>query len=205
MNAALEQVVYLVDDDTAVCDALQLLLTASGLRVQAFSSAESFLEKYRPHDPGCLLLDIRMPGMGGLQLRDELVARKIALPIIFITAHGDIPTAVDSLKKGAVQFLVKPFDDHQLLKEVFEALAVDARMREQAAQDAIVEERLRSLTARERQVLELVLAGKTSPAIARELFITVKTVEFHRSGIMQKLGVSSLQQLFKTYLRKVES
>lgn len=205
MNAALEQVVYLVDDDTAVCDALQLLLTASGLRVQAFSSAESFLEKYRPHDPGCLLLDIRMPGMGGLQLRDELVARKIALPIIFITAHGDIPTAVDSLKKGAVQFLVKPFDDHQLLKEVFEALAVDARMREQAAQDAIVEERLRSLTARERQVLELVLAGKTSPAIARELFITVKTVEFHRSGIMQKLGVSSLQQLFKTYLRKVET
>lgn len=205
MNAALEQVVYLVDDDTAVCDALQLLLTASGLRVQAFSSAESFLEKYRPHDPGCLLLDIRMPGMGGLQLRDELVARKIALPIIFITAHGDIPTAVDSLKKGAVQFLVKPFDDHHLLKEVFEALAVDARMREQAAQDAIVEERLRSLTARERQVLELVLAGKTSPAIARELFITVKTVEFHRSGIMQKLGVSSLQQLFKTYLRKVES
>jgi two-component system response regulator DctR len=192
--------VFLVDDDEAVRDALQLLLSASGLQVQSFVSAESFLDYYQPEYPGCLLLDIRMPGMSGLQLQEVLLARGIRLPIIFITAHGDIPTAVDAVKKGAVQFIEKPFDDHRLLRLMCDALELDAQMRRHAAEDASLAARLVSLTRRERQVLDKVLAGKTSRAISAELFITVKTVEFHRGRIMQKLQVGSLRELFQMYL-----
>jgi FixJ family two-component response regulator len=194
------QKVFLVDDDEAVRDALQLLLSASGLQVQSFVSAESFLDYYQPEYPGCLLLDIRMPGMSGLQLQEVLLARGIRLPIIFITAHGDIPTAVDAVKKGAVQFIEKPFDDHRLLRLMFDALKLDAQTRRHTAADASLEARLVSLTRRERQVLDKVLAGKTSRAISAELFITVKTVEFHRGRIMQKLQVGSLRELFQMYL-----
>lgn len=200
MNADATQQVFLVDDDEAVRDALQLLLNASGLRVQAFASAESFLDYYQPDYAGCLLLDIRMPGMGGLELQEILIARQIRLPIIFITAHGDIPTAVDTVKKGAVQFIEKPFDDHRLLCLVFDALQLDVKMRRNAAADASIEARLLALTRRERQVLDMVLAGKTSRVIAEELFISVKTVEFHRGGIMQKLQVGSVRELFQMYL-----
>jgi len=188
--------VFLVDDDEAVRDAIRLLLSASGLQVRAFESAESFLEFYSPQMPGCLLLDIRMPGMSGLRLQDILVANKVALPIIFITAHGNVPTAVNAIKKGAVQFIEKPFDDDRLLSLVHEALELDAQARRDAAQGASIEARLDSLTRRERQVLDRVLAGKTSREIALELFISIKTVDFHRGRIMQKLEISSLRELF---------
>jgi FixJ family two-component response regulator len=188
--------VFLVDDDEAVRDAIRLLLTASGLEVLDFESAERFLECYQPQMPGCLLLDIRMPGMSGLRLQEVLVAQRIALPIIFITAHGSVPTAVNAIKKGAVQFIEKPFDDERLLTVVHEALALDAQIRREAAQGASIEARLDSLTRRERQVLDKVLAGKTSREIASELFISVKTVDFHRGRIMQKLEISSLRELF---------
>jgi FixJ family two-component response regulator len=189
-------VVFLVDDDEAVRDAIELLLRASGLTVRAFASAERFLEFYRPQMPGCLLLDIRMPGMSGLRLQDVMVANRISLPIIFITAHGNVPTAVDAIKKGAVQFIEKPFDDEHLLAVVHEALALDAQTRRAAAADASIEARLDLLTRRERQVLDKVLAGKASREIAAELFISVKTVDFHRGRIMQKLGISALRELF---------
>ena len=188
--------VFLVDDDEAVRDAIRLLLIASGLDVRAFESAEAFLAYYQVQMPGCLLLDIRMPGMSGLRLQEVLLARKIALPIVFITAHGNVPTAVHAIKKGAIQFIEKPFDDTRLLGVVNEALALDARSRLDAAQNASIEARLESLTGRERQVLDKVLAGKTSREIATELFISVKTVDFHRGRVMQKLAVSSLRELF---------
>lgn len=200
MSARAAQRVFLVDDDEAVRDALQLLLKANGLQVQAFGSAEGFLDYYRSDKPGCLLLDIRMPGMSGLQLQEELLARRVRLPIIFITAHGDIPTAVDAVRKGAVQFIEKPFDGHRLLRLVFEALELDSEMRRHAAVDASHEARLLALTRRERQVLEKILAGKTNRAISDELFVSVKTVEFHRAKIMRKLQAGSIRQLFQMYL-----
>jgi len=189
-------VVFLVDDDEAVRDAIGLLLTASGLEVRAFSSAESFLEFYQQPMRGCLLLDVRMPGMSGLRLQDVMLANRISLPIIFITAHGNVPAAVNAIKKGAVQFIEKPFDDEHLLALVHEALDLDEQTRREAAEGASIEARLESLTRRERQVLDKVLAGKTSREIAGELFISVKTVDFHRGRIMQKLEISSLRELF---------
>jgi FixJ family two-component response regulator len=188
--------VFLVDDDEAVRDAVALLLSASGLQVRAFASAESFLEFYQPQMPGCVLLDVRMPGMSGLKLQDVMLTNRITLPIIFITAHGNVPTAVNAIKKGALQFIEKPFDDERLLALVHEAIELDARTRSEAAAGASIEARLHSLTRRERQVLDKVLAGRTSREIARELFISVKTVDFHRGRIMQKLAISSLRELF---------
>jgi FixJ family two-component response regulator len=188
--------VFLVDDDDAVRDAIRALLAASGLDVRPFESAERFLAFYQPSMPGCLLLDVRMPGMSGLMLQDVLASRRIALPVIFITAHGDVPTAVNAIKKGAVQFLEKPFDDEHLLALVREALTLDARSRQDAAAGASIEARLVTLTPRERQVLDKVLAGRTSREIALELFISVKTVDFHRGRIMQKLQINSLRELF---------
>lgn len=195
-TAADAPVVFLVDDDEAVRDAIGLLLKASGLDVRAFASAESFLEFYQRSMRGCLLLDVRMPGMSGLRLQDIMLANRISLPIIFITAHGNVPTAVNAIKKGAVQFIEKPFDDEHLLALVHEALDLDAQTRREAAEGASIEARLESLTRRERQVLDKVLAGKTSREIAAELFISVKTVDFHRGRILQKLEVSSLRELF---------
>jgi FixJ family two-component response regulator len=196
MNTPATRQVFLVDDDDAVRDALQMLLTVSGLQVRGFASAESFLEYYRPEYPGCLILDIRMPGMSGLKLQEELLERRINLPIIFITAHGDIPTAVDAVKRGAVEFIEKPFDDYRLMCLVLDALELDAQTRLNASADLSLENRLASLTRRERQVLERVLAGKTSRAISEELYISVRTVEFHRRKVMHKLHADSLRELF---------
>ena len=203
-NGPTAPTVFLVDDDEAVRDALGLLMRANGLPVSVFESAEQFLASYRSEMPGCLLLDIRMPGMSGLKLQDELAARRITLPIIFITAHGDVPTAVEAVKKGAVQFLEKPFDDERLLALVRDAIEIDQQTRLGAQADASIGTRLDALTRRERQVLEQVLAGKTSRHIATELFISVKTVDFHRGRIMQKLEITSLRELFpiRAYLER---
>ena len=205
MSTPATQEVFLVDDDEAVRDALQLLLSVSGLRVRCFDSAESFLEYYRPEYSGCLLLDIRMPGMSGLKLQEVLLERHISLPIIFITAHGDIPSAVDAVKRGAVQFIEKPFDDYQLLCLVLDALQLDAQTQRERMAQAALEARLAALTRRERQVLDKILAGKSSRAISEELFISNRTVEFHRHRIMQKLNAGSLGELFQMCLGKPAS
>jgi len=196
MSAAPKQEVFLVDDDEAVRDALQVLLSVSGLRVRAFASAESFLEDYRPEHSGCLLLDIRMPGMSGLKLQEVLRERQIQLPIIFITAYGDIPTAVDAVKRGAVEFIEKPFDDYRLLCLVLDALEMDVQARRDRVARAELGARLASLTRRERQVLDKMLAGRTSRSISEELFVSNRTVEFHRRKIMHKLQAGSLGELF---------
>jgi FixJ family two-component response regulator len=189
--------VYIVDDDNAVRNALKLLFRTAQLDAEAFSSADAFLEDADLTQRCCVLLDIRMPGMTGTALHEELLRRSHRVPVIFITGHGDIPMAVDAMKKGAFDFIEKPFDDEQLLSQVRAALETfDAGVPEKAEPGAPLE----LLSARQREVLPRVLDGKPSRQIAEELSISVKTVEFHRARIMQKLGVKTAAELFRRCL-----
>jgi FixJ family two-component response regulator len=190
--------VYIVDDDNAVRNALKLLFRTAELDVEAFSSADAFLEDADLTQRCCLLLDIRMPGMTGTALHEELLRRNLRVPVIFITGHGDIPMAVDAMRKGAFDFIEKPFDDEQLLSQVRAALqSFGAGEAERAEPGASLEE---LLSPRQREVLRRVLDGKPSRQIAEELAISVKTVEFHRARIMQKLGVKTAAELFRRCL-----
>ncbi len=195
-----ERTVYVVDDDDAVRDALGMLFRTAGLRVETFPSAVAFLQCKKLEPVSCLVLDIRMPGLTGLALQEALGERKVRIPIIFITGHGDIPMAVEAVKKGAYDFIEKPFDDYQLLCQVLNALDRGTDKARVDGSGAGGAERLALLTGREREVLDLVLIGKPSRQIAAELFISVKTVEFHRARIMQKLNVRSAAELFRTCL-----
>jgi FixJ family two-component response regulator len=189
--------VYIVDDDNAVRSALKLLFRTAQLDVEAFPSADAFLENADLTQRCCVLLDIRMPGMTGTALHEELRRRSYRVPVIFITGHGDIPMAVDAMKKGAFDFIEKPFDDEQLLSQVRAALeSFDAGEAEKTEPGAPLE----LLSSRQREVLQRVLDGKPSRQIAEELAISVKTVEFHRARIMQKLGVKTAAELFRRCL-----
>jgi len=188
--------VYIVDDDNAVRNALKLLFRTAQLDAEAFSSADAFLEDADLTQRCCVLLDIRMPGMTGTALHDELLRRSHRVPVIFITGHGDIPMAVDAMKKGAFDFIEKPFDDEQLLSQVRAALDTFDAVPEKAEPGAPLE----LLSSRQREVLQRVLDGKPSRQIAEELVISVKTVEFHRARIMQKLGVKTAAELFRRCL-----
>jgi FixJ family two-component response regulator len=198
------QRVCVVDDDEAVRDALGLLLRTVGLQVETYESAPSFLRAFRPGIDGCLVLDIRMPGMSGLELQDELHKRRARLPIVFLTAHGDVPMAVRALKRGADDFIEKPVDEQRLVFAVLEALRRDAQRRRDADQQlditASVPLRIDALSPREREVLNGVLAGKSTRRISEDLCITTKTVEFHRARIREKLGVASMAELFRRVL-----
>ena len=187
--------VFVVDDDRAVRDGLRQLLQAVGLRVQTYASAPDFLAAYQPDTPGCLVLDIRMPGMGGLDLQAQLVQEGVQLPIIFLTGHGDVPAAVRALKAGAMDFLQKPVNSQSLLDLVQQAIRRDAETRTTSAEQAEITGRLQTLTAREREVLDMMVAGKASKVIAFELVISERTVEFHRGKIMKKMGTRSLAEL----------
>jgi FixJ family two-component response regulator len=189
--------VYIVDDDYAVRNALKLLFRTAQLDVEAFSSADAFLEDADLTRRCCVLLDIRMPGMTGTALHAELLRRNLRVPVIFITGHGDIPMAVDAMRKGAFDFIEKPFDDEQLLSQVLAALeSFEAGEPEKAEPSTSLE----LLSSRQREVLQRVLDGKPSRQIAEELAISVKTVEFHRARIMQKLGVRTAAELFRRCL-----
>ena len=189
--------VYIVDDDNAVRNALQLLFRTAQLDAEAFSSADAFLEDADLTQRCCVLLDIRMPGMSGTALHEELLRRGLRLPVIFITGHGDIPMAVNAMKKGACDFIEKPFDDELLLSQVLAALeSFETGEPEKAEPGASLE----LLSSRQREVLQRVLDGKPSRQIAEELAISVKTVEFHRARIMQKLGVRTAAELFRRCL-----
>lgn len=197
--------VYIVDDDEAVRDSLRWLLEANGYRVRAYVSAESFLEDYDPNQVGVLIADVRMPGMSGLELQEQLIARQAPLPIVFITGHGDVPMAVTTMKKGAIDFLEKPFNESDLREIV-------ARMLEQATQRVSKfqaqrdhEAMLARLTAREQQVLERIVAGRLNKQIADDLGISIKTVEAHRANIMEKLEVTTVADLMKVALAKPEA
>ena len=180
--------IYLVEDDDAVRDALAMMLRAAGRTVETFESAESFVEQRGNASDGCLVLDLRMPGMSGLELQDVLSERQSSLPILFLTGHGDVPSAVRAIKRGASDFIEKPVDDEKLLRAIDSALTQGTR----PPLPAIVG----TLTRREREVLDLILTGHQTRAIAQQLFISVKTVEFHRSRIHVKLKVSSMAELF---------
>jgi two-component system response regulator DctR len=190
--------VYIVDDDNAVRSALALLFRTAQLDAEAFPSAHAFLQGADLTRHCCVLLDIRMPGMTGTALHAELLRRNVRVPVIFITGHGDIPMAVDAMRKGAFDFIEKPFDDEQLLSQVRAALeSFDEGEPARADAGSSLEERL---SLRQREVLQRVLDGKPSRQIAEELAISVKTVEFHRARIMQKLGVKTAAELFRRCL-----
>jgi len=193
-------VVYVVDDDDAVRDSLQWLLEASRYRVIGFESAEKFLTGYDPEAIAVAIIDVRMPGMSGLQLQDELIARRASYPIIFITGHGDVPMAVSTMKKGAVDFIEKPFDQ-AALKALVERMLGEARVRAAESENRRLNESLMSrLTAREQQVLERIVAGRLNKQIADDLGISIKTVEAHRANIMGKLNANTVADLMRTVL-----
>jgi len=187
--------VFLVDDDAAVRDSVSLLLETAGLSVEAYESAESFLAALDPERPGCLVLDMRMAGMGGMELQAELARRGIPLPIIFLTAHGDIPTTVRAMKAGAVDFLTKPVDSAVLLERIEAALVRARSDRESQAARQEARARLAVLTEREREILALAVAGCANKEIARRLGISFRTVEVHRSHILLKTGTETLLEL----------
>jgi FixJ family two-component response regulator len=189
--------VFLVDDDPGVLRALTRLLRASGREVRAFASQREFLGEHDPDTPGCLVLDVAMPERNGLDLHRELAASGAGRAVVFITGQGDIPTSVRAMKAGAVDFLTKPFDDVQLLDAVQAAIDRDAAMRRARAERAEVERRLATLTLRERQVLEHVVAGQLNKHTAADLGTVEKTVKVHRGRIMQKLGAASLVDLVR--------
>lgn len=195
-----DQFVYIVDDDEALRDSLVWLLESSGYRVLAYDSAEEFLQVYVPAMTGCLVLDVRMPGMSGLELFEELRARHCTLPVIFITGHGDVPMAVSAVKKGAVDFIEKPFSERDMLQLIAESLAAEQENRGRRQLEADTARRLAHLTQREREVLDLIIAGKLNKQIADVLGISIKTVEVHRARVMEKMEAQSLAELVQNVL-----
>ena len=190
-----EPLIYVVDDDEAVRDSLTLLLKAVGLKGQAFSSAAEFLHNYDPEQHGCLVTDIRMPGMSGLDMQDELNKRGAPIPLIFITGHGDVPMAVDAMKSGALDFIEKPFRDQELLDRVHQALTWDKERRTKNLKILAIRERLATLTPRETEVMERVTQGQANKVIAMDLEVSQRTVEIHRARVMEKMGVRSVAKL----------
>lgn len=197
MNRTTQAKVTIVDDDEPVRDALSMMLRAAGHAVDTYASAEAFLARKPPPAPACIVLDVRMPGMNGLELQERLAERSVELPIVFLTGHGEVAMAVRAMKRGAFDFLEKPVDDKRLLSVVKAAVEFSSTPRPIALPTGPMPAGLDSLSRREREVLDLVLAGHQTRAIAEALFITVKTVEFHRGRIHQKLGVASMAELFR--------
>jgi RNA polymerase sigma factor (sigma-70 family) len=190
-------IVYVVDDDPSVRRAIKRLVGSMGLQVELFGSAQEFLQGPRPEVPSCLVLDIRLPGMSGLDFQRQLAEAGIHIPVIFITAHGDIPMTVRAMKAGAVEFLTKPFRDQDLLDAIQAALARDRAQRQQQAEINTLRQRLESLTPREREVLPLVVSGLLNKQIAGELGTSESTVKVHRSQLMRKMGADSLAELVR--------
>ena len=186
---------HIVDDDEAIRDALEWLFKTRGVSCRTWPSGERVLDVWQPDWRGCIVLDIRMQGMSGLECFDTLLARGCQLPVIFITGHGDVPMAVSALKKGAFHFIEKPFNDHDLVDLVEKALAADHDRQRVAASRETIEARLATLTQREREVMELILEGKYNKVIADELSISMRTVEAHRSRIFDKMDVRSAVEL----------
>ena len=192
--------VYVVDDDEAMRDSLRWLLESTGYRVTAYSTAERFLSAYKPGVASCVVLDVRMPGLSGLELQQELNRRGEMLPIIFVTGHGDVPMAVDALKSGAFHFLEKPFKGERLLELVEQAAASGTPVEAERARRRCAAARLATLTLREREVMDLVVLGRKNRQIAETLGISVKTVEAHRAKAMEKMEVGSVAQLVRSML-----
>ena len=189
--------IYIVEDDDALRDSLCWLIESAGYRVAAYGNAESFLACLEPECRGCLVLDVRMPGMSGLELQERLIRRRRHLPIIFITGHGDVPMAVNAIKRGAFDFIEKPFQDQELLARIESVVSSDRSPPESPERQRLVGSRLAALSQREREVMDRVIEGKPNKCIAKELDISVKTVEAHRARMMGKLDVDSVAELVR--------
>jgi RNA polymerase sigma factor (sigma-70 family) len=198
--AAQKSTVYIVDDDQAIRRAMELLMRSVGLEFEIFHSGDDFLENHTNERAGCLVLDIRMPGLGGLELQEKLNEIGSTLPIIFITGHGDVPMAVEAMQKGAVDFIQKPFRDQELLDRIGEALKTDQERRSAREEQAEVQNRVDKLTNREHQVLDLVVTGKPNKVIAYELGVSQRTVEIHRARVMEKMQAKSLADLVRMHM-----
>lgn len=196
-------VIFIVDDDEAVRDALALHLELAGLTVRPCASAAQFLAAADPGQPGCAVIDIRMPGMDGLTLQQEMIRRGLTLPVIVITGHGDVPAAVRAFRAGAVDFLQKPFDEDLLIERVHEACERDRNERQAGVEAAEIRHRMTLLTPRESEVMELVAQGLPNKTIARQLDIGIRTVETHRSRVLEKMGARNASELARA-LTKLE-
>jgi two-component system response regulator DctR len=197
-----QPIAYIVDDDEAIRDSLRWMLKSRGILSRSWDSAEAFLGSYDETMHGCLVLDIRMEGMSGLDLFDRLNALGCALPVIFLTGHADVPMAVAALKKGAHDFVEKPFNDNDLADKIAAALSRAAVLRARSAAERSLRERLATLSQREREVMELVLAGKPNKVIADDLRITMRTVEVHRAHVLEKMGVRTAVELSQLLARQ---
>ncbi|MFT4863045.1 MAG: two-component system response regulator FixJ [Pseudohongiellaceae bacterium] len=191
------QTVTIVDDDEAVRDSIAMLIRSIGLAAKSFDSGVAFLQQYDPAEMGCLILDIRMPVMGGLEVQEELLLRNSTLPIIFISGHGDIPMAVKAVKKGAIDFISKPFREQELLDCVQRALIINDELKDRVSDQLAVTENLVKLSPREKEVMNLMIEGSANKVIAIDLGISQRTVEVHRAHVMEKTGARSLAQLVK--------
>jgi len=193
-------VVMVVDDDAGVRNAMRSLLKSVGLVAALYASAQEFLAAYDPAQPGCLVLDIRMPGMSGMELQQQLNLRGAVLPVIFMSGHGDIPMAVEAMQHGAFDFLQKPFRDQDLLDRIQKAIAKDGERREALGERERIKVHLESLTDREREVMDLMTQGKQNKAIAQDLGVSPRTIEIHRARVMEKMNAQSVAELVRMVL-----
>lgn len=195
-----QQTVYVVEDDEAVRDSLELLLKSDGKPVKTYDNANAFLKDYSENMAGCIVLDIRMPGMDGMELQKKLNEKHSILPIIFVTGHGDVPMAVDAMKEGAVDFIQKPYREEALLQKIEAALEQDREQRKTLGEKQEILRRVKSLTPREHEIMDRMIAGQANKVIAIELEISQRTVEIHRSRVMHKMGTHSLAHLVRMVL-----
>ncbi|MCB1725240.1 MAG: response regulator transcription factor [Gammaproteobacteria bacterium] len=193
-------VVFVVDDDQAMRNSLKWLIESVGVHVESFSSADEFLSQYQPSRSGCLVLDVRMPGMSGLDLQEHLAKRNIQIPVVVITGHGDVPMAVRAMKSGAVDFIEKPFNDEVLLDAIRRAIAHGEQQRSHHSEHLQIQQRLQNLTPREYEVMEMVTEGRSNKEIANTLGVSAKTVEAHRARVMEKMQAGSLAELVRMVL-----
>lgn len=199
--ADIEPIVSVVDDNDAFRDTLKLLFETVHIKVQTFASAKDFLKNYKPGQPGCIILDIRMPEMSGLELQKKLLDEQDFLPIIIITGHADVPIAIEAMKLGAFDFIEKPFRDQVLLDSVNRAIELNQKNWRERSEKADIKTKMSFLTPREHQVLDGIVAGKTNKLIAKDLGLSPKTTDFHRCNIMEKMGVNSAVQLIKIVMK----
>lgn len=192
--------VFVVDDDQAMRSSLKWLIESIGVQVESFASADEFLREYQPGRTGCLVLDVRMPGMSGLDLQEHLAGKGMHVPVVIITGHGDVPMAVRAMKHGAVDFIEKPFNDEALLDAIRRALAHEQQQRLQQGEHLQLQQRLDSLTPREREVMTMVTEGRSNKEIANALGVSAKTVEAHRARVMEKMQAGSLAELVRMAL-----